>query len=146
MKRNYFLALVACALFGSALAEAAAPAAGGSDQPVSRDLAYQSKPGVWVFRDAATGKTLQGPVSAQHLQAIREELAHWVNDSTEGLAVETHADGSKSMNLEGRMVNVAILNVGPDGSRKLTCTQSASVAAEAMRLRTVPMVDGLETE
>lgn len=144
MKRNYFLALAACALVGSASAEAAvAPAAGGSNQT---ELAFQAQPGVWVFRDATTGKTLKGAVAPQHLQAIRAELSHWMNDSTEGLTVEEHANGSKSLNLEGRMLNVAILNVGPDGSRKLTCTQSVSAAVDALRLRTVPMANGLETE
>jgi opacity protein-like surface antigen len=144
MKRNYCLALAACALLGSASADAAAaPAAGGSNQT---ELAFQAQPGVWVFRDATTGKTLKGAVALQHLQAIRAELSHWMNDSTEGLTVEEHADGSKSMNLEGRMLNVAILNIGTDGSPKLTCTQSVSAAVEALRLRTVPMRDGLETE
>ncbi len=73
MKRNYFFALAACALLGSASAEAAAaPSAGGSNQT---ELAFQAQPGVWVFRDATTGKTLKGAVAPQHLQAIRAELA-----------------------------------------------------------------------
>ena len=142
MKRNYFLALAACALLGSASA-AAAPAGGGSGQT---EVAFQQKPGVWVFRDAATGKTLSGPVSSQHLEALRQEVAELTNTSWEGLELHQGASGSKWVDLDGRFQNVTLANIGPDGSTKLTCTQSTEAALGALRVRTIPMVNGLETE
>ena len=141
MKRTHCLAVTACLLLTS-------PVAGGTHRTDTHQtkLAYQVKPGMWAFHDADTGKAPNGAVATEHLQAIRAELAELLNRSSEGLVVRELANGVKAMDLQGRFQNVTILNIGADGSRKLTCTESLEAAVEAMRPRTIPMVDGLETE
>jgi type IV secretory pathway VirD2 relaxase len=51
-----------------------------------------------------------------------------VNQSTEGLVQVQHADGSVSMDLEGRFQNVAVARVNKDGSVTQSCVDNPQAA------------------
>ncbi|HUC19963.1 MAG TPA: hypothetical protein VMR98_00515, partial [Candidatus Polarisedimenticolaceae bacterium] len=52
-----------------------------------------------------------------------------VNQSTEGLVQVKHADGSVSMDLEGRFQNVTVARVNKDGSVAKSCVDNPQAAA-----------------
>jgi hypothetical protein len=144
MQRNSVLVALSGLLVAGALSAATASGTSSGDQ--QQGTAYKVKTGVWAFRDAQTGAVLRGPVAPAHLEALRAEITELANVSSAGLASETNAQGVVSMPLQGRFQNVVVLNIGADGSQKTTCTQDPNAVLEALRVRTIPLIDGLETE
>jgi hypothetical protein len=65
------------------------------------------------------------PEEAQKLAAGLKEM---VNQSTEGLEQVQHADGSVSMDLEGRFQNVTVARVNQDGSVSQSCVDNPAAA------------------
>jgi cytoskeletal protein RodZ len=55
-------------------------------------------------------------------------LHQMVNKSTDGLVQAQHADGSVSMELEGRFQNVAVARVNKDGDVTQSCVDSPQTA------------------
>lgn len=55
-------------------------------------------------------------------------LHQMVNKSTDGLVQAQHADGSVSMELEGRFQNVAVARVNKDGEVTQSCVDSPQTA------------------
>jgi hypothetical protein len=144
MQRKSVLAALSGLLVAGALGAGAQPGASAGGQ--QQGTAYEVKSGVWAFRDAQTGALLRGPVAQAHLEALRSEISELANVSSAGLVSETNAQGVTSLPLQGRFQNVVVLNIGTDGSRKTTCTQDPDEVLAALRVRTVPLVNGLETE
>src|SRR4029450_12861695 len=69
------------------------------------------------------------PLSAQEAQQLAEGLKGMLNRSTEGLVPVHEADGSISVDLQGRFKNVALVPVNPDGSVEQTCVDTPEAAA-----------------
>ena len=65
------------------------------------------------------------PEEAKKLAAGLKQL---VNQSTEGLVQVRHADGSVSMDLEGRFQNVTVVRVNKDGSVSQSCVDNPQAA------------------
>ena len=65
------------------------------------------------------------PEEAKKLAAGLKQL---VNQSTEGLVQVRHADGSVSMDLEGRFQNVTVVRVNKDGSIAQSCVDNPQAA------------------
>lgn len=71
-----------------------------------------------------------GPLTPEELQKLAEGIKPLVNQSTEGLVQVHHADGSVSMDLQGRFQNVTVAKKEADGTITTSCIDNlASFAA-----------------
>jgi len=66
----------------------------------------------------------------QRVEALKRVIEPRLNRSREGLAVETLANGKKSVHLDGRFGHATVLRVNPDGSRERGCFDDAKAAVE----------------
>lgn len=69
------------------------------------------------------------PLSPQEAQQMAAGLRGLVNQSTEGLVEVKHADGSSSMDLQGRFQSVAVARVSDDGAITESCVDNPQAAA-----------------
>lgn len=79
-----------------------------------------------VHVDSQTGK--MKALTPEEAQKLAAALKQMVNQSTEGLEQVHHADGSVSMDLEGRFQNVAVARVNEDGSVSQSCVDNPEAA------------------
>ena len=63
-------------------------------------------------------------LTSDEAQKIAAGMRELVNQSTEGLVEVQHADGSVSVNLEGRFQNVTVAKVNKDGSVSTSCVDN----------------------
>jgi hypothetical protein len=63
-------------------------------------------------------------LSADEAQKLAAGMKELVNQSTEGLAEVHHADGSVSVDLDGRFQNVTVARVNPDGTISQSCVDN----------------------
>lgn len=76
--------------------------------------------------DGRTGRMKE--LTPEEARKLAAGLKRVVNQSTEGLVQVQHADGSVSMNLEGRFQNVTVARVSKDGSVTQSCVDSPQAA------------------
>lgn len=76
--------------------------------------------------DGRTGRMKK--LTPEEAQKLAAGLKRMVNQSTEGLVQVQHADGSVSMDLEGRFQNVAVARVSGDGDVTKSCVHSPQAA------------------
>lgn len=69
------------------------------------------------------------PLSPEEAKKLADSLKHHLNKSTEGLVEERHADGSVSVDLQGRFQNVTIARKNQDGSVSQSCVDNPRAAA-----------------
>jgi Tfp pilus assembly protein FimT len=111
-----------------------ARANGASEAERSLQVAKKSKgnfvtvnvAGQDVQVDGQTGQIQQ--LTPEEAQKLAAGLKQMVNQSTEGLVQVQHADGSVSMDLEGRFQNVAVARVNKDGSVTQSCVDNPQAA------------------
>jgi DNA-binding protein YbaB len=77
--------------------------------------------------DSQTGQIK--PLTSQEAQQLAEGLRGMLNQSTEGLVQVRHADGSVSMDLDGRFQNVMVARINEDRSLSQSCIDSPQAAA-----------------
>ena len=77
--------------------------------------------------DAQTGQVK--PLSPEEAQRLAEALKEMANRSSEGLKEVRHADGTVSMDLEGRFQNIAVARREADGSVVQSCIDSPEAGA-----------------
>ena len=76
------------------------------------------------------GQTSQvRPLSQEEAQQLGEELKSRLNRSTEGLVEQRQADGSVSMDLQGRFQSVVVARRNQDGSIAHSCVDNPRAAA-----------------
>ena len=75
------------------------------------------------------------PEEAQRLAAGLKQM---INQSTEGLEQVHHADGSVSMDLEGRFQNVSVAKVNEDGSITQSCVDNPEAAGAFFGIEAAP--------
>ena len=78
--------------------------------------------------DMQTGQVR--PLSPQEAQQLANGLAPMLDNSTDGLVQVPHADGSVSMDLQGRFQNVAVAKVNTDGTIEQGCVDNPRAAAK----------------
>jgi hypothetical protein len=83
--------------------------------------------GQQAANDPATGRLRQP--TREEAKALAEALKDMVNQSTEGLTVVQHADGTKSVDLQDRFQSVSVAKVS-DGAVETRCVTSAEEAKE----------------
>lgn len=67
-------------------------------------------------------------LTPEEARKLAAGLKQMVNQSTEGLVQVRHADGSVSMDLEGRFQNVTVARVNKDGSVSQSCVDNPEAA------------------
>lgn len=80
-----------------------------------------------VHLDAQDGQPQE--LSAEDAEKLGAGLKDMVNQSTEGLVEVKHADGSVSMDLQGRFQTVTVARVNKDGSVTQSCVDNPQAAA-----------------
>jgi len=82
-----------------------------------------------VFVDPQTGKIK--PLTPQEAQELAQGLKGMLekNKSSEGLVEEHNADGSMSIDLQGRYQNVVVARENEDGSVSTSCVDNPRAAA-----------------
>jgi hypothetical protein len=148
MRTLRFLSTAACALVALALvvsASSAAPQrahstkrkAGKAHASLTHRARLAAKPaaaaptaaGMVVAVDPETG-ALRMPTPAE-MQALYATPDDALNESGDGLVVEHHANGSVSMNLQGRFASYSVVRMGADGKLIYGCgTSQAGAMAE----------------
>lgn len=69
------------------------------------------------------------PLSPQEAQQLAEGLRGMLNRSSEGLVPVREADGSLSMDLQGRFQNVTVARINEDGTVSESCVDNPEAAA-----------------
>jgi hypothetical protein len=100
-----------------------APGATSSRTYVTRRIGGQD-----ILIDSQTGETK--PLTPQEAQKLAEGLAPMLDNSADGLVKVRHADGSVSMDLEGRFQNVTVARVSSDGTIEQSCVDNPRDAAK----------------
>jgi hypothetical protein len=67
-------------------------------------------------------------LTQEEARKLAAGLKQMVNQATEGLVQVRHADGSVSMDLEGRFQNVTVARVNKDGSVSQSCVDNPQAA------------------
>ena len=95
-------------------------------------LAFALYPGgtVRAQRSQQNQQTGQaGPLTPEEAQRLVEGIKPLVNQSTEGLVQVQHADGSVSMDLQGRFQNVTVAKKEANGTISQSCVDNLASAA-----------------
>lgn len=69
------------------------------------------------------------PLTQEEAQKLAEEIKQLVNKSTDGLVSVKHADGSVSMDLQGRFQNAVLAKKNADGTVSQACVDTPESAA-----------------
>jgi len=107
--------------------EAAKTAASTTRTFVTRRVGNQD-----VHIDTQTGEIK--PLTQEEAQKLANGLAPMLDDSADGLVQVKHADGSVSMDLEGRFQNVTVARVTADGTIEQSCVDNPRAAAKFFRI------------
>lgn len=74
------------------------------------------------------------PLTAEEAQKLANGLAPILDDSADGLVQVKHADGSVSMDLQGRFQNVTVARLTADGTIEQSCVDNPRAAAKFFRI------------
>ena len=70
------------------------------------------------------------PLTPEEAKKLADGLAPMLDDSADGLVQVHHADGSVSMDLQGRFQNVAVARINADGTIEQSCVDNKRDAAK----------------
>lgn len=74
------------------------------------------------------------PLTQDEAQRLANDLAPMLDTSTDGLTQVRHADGSVSMDLQGRFQNVTVARISADGAIEQSCVDNPRAAAKFFRI------------
>ena len=74
------------------------------------------------------------PLTTEEAQKLANGLAPMLDDSADGLVQVKHADGSVSMDLQGRFQNVTVARVSAEGALEQACVDNPRAAARFFRI------------
>ena len=114
-----------------ALAVATAAQTAFSQPPQSNGKKYvATKP---IVKDQATGQ-VRMPTDSE-VQFMVAQISTLTNKSTDGLQVNTSANGTKSMKLDNHFSTVLLGRANADGTTELRCVTSLEEAVEFLGLQ-----------
>lgn len=129
------LVLVATAIIAAGAATVVSrQSAGKSSAQRSASPVANAKNNVTVSVVSAQDAHLDGQtaqmkqLTPEEAKKMAEGLKQMINNSTEGLKVEQHPDGSVSVDLQDRFQNVTVARVNEDGSVSTSCVDNAEAA------------------
>ena len=138
--RVFRAALFAAVLLAAGVVTAVAKYGSRSAEPPRREQGVASaRPGDHFVTVEVGGKRLrvnalalqQGPLTQEQSQQIADALKD--NKSTDGLVEVRHADGTVSVDLQGRFQNVILAKKNDDGSVSEACVDNPEAAAAFLR-------------
>jgi len=88
-----------------------------------------------IILDKASGK-LRKP-TAEETQVMVDQVSALTNRSSDGLTIDTHPNGMKTVNLEGRFNGVVLGRANADGTTEVRCVFTMEEAAEFLGLEEV---------
>ncbi len=106
-------------------AKKSAPQADTRAQNTPANVRFQAS--AQVPLDPQTGQVR--PLTQAEARQLAAGIRQLVNKSTEGLESVKHADGSVSMDLQGRFQNVAVAKLDEDGRLTQSCVDNPESAA-----------------
>lgn len=74
------------------------------------------------------------PLTQEEAQRLANDLAPMLDNATDGLTQVRHADGSVSMDLQGRFQNVTVARFNSDGTLDQSCVDNPRAAARFFRM------------
>ena len=74
------------------------------------------------------------PLTAQEAEKLANGLAPMLDNSADGLKQVRQADGSVSMDLEGRFKSVTVARINADGTVEQSCVNTPKAAAKFFRI------------
>jgi hypothetical protein len=92
-----------------------------------RNYVTSNAAGQTVVLDRQTGQSR--PLTADEAQKLADGIKQLINQSTEGLVQVHRANGSVSMNLQGRFQNVLLAKKEDDGTITQACVDNVENAA-----------------
>jgi hypothetical protein len=95
-----------------------------ADTGANASQRMNAKPAPFVMQTAQIK-----PLTQEEAQRLAEGLKKLVNQSTDGLQQVRHADGSVSMDLEGRFQSVAVAKRDENGNVVQSCVDNREAAA-----------------
>lgn len=101
-------------------------AAQTGSQP-SRNYVTANASGLVVALDRETGKAR--PLTSEEAQRLAAGIRALISQSTDGLVEVRHADGSVSMDLQGRFQSVMLAKKEDDGTISQACVDTPEAAA-----------------
>jgi len=139
--RFFRLSIFAVVLLAAGVVTAIARYASLGDRLPPRENATTTQPANKYVTVEVGGKKLQvnaltlqqGPLTQDQSQQISDALKN--NKSTDGLVQVQHADGTVSMDLQGRFQDVMLAKKNDDGSVSQACVDSAEAAAAFLQSR-----------
>ena len=138
--RVFRAALLAAVLLAAGVVTAVAKYGSGSAEPPRREQGgAPARPGDPFVTVEVGGKRLrvnaltlqQGPLTQGQSQQIADALKG--NKSTDGLVEVGHADGTVSVDLQGRFQDVILAKKNDDGSVSEACVDNPEAAATFLR-------------
>lgn len=120
--------------------QAPAPDAKATARPKAVEAGPRSSPAsgeaMRVARDPVTGELTTpehsgAPLTIEQMQALARLEA-------QGLVTIRNADGSETLNHEGRFADVSVIRIGPDGRRVFQCAHGRSGAEHAFAAPATP--------
>jgi hypothetical protein len=99
----------------------------GSAQANDTRSNLQSRAGGSIPLNAQTGQVR--PLTQEEAERLAASIKRLVNQSTEGLQAVQHADGTVSMDLQGRFQSMAVAKRTEDGELVESCVDNPEAAA-----------------
>ena len=96
-------------------------------QTINTNANLRSRVGSSVPLNPQTGQVR--PLTQEEAQRLAAGLKQLANQSTDGLQSVRHADGSVSMDLQGRFQNVAVAKLDEDGKLVQSCIDNPESGA-----------------
>jgi len=125
--------VIVLAMAAMAISMQAGKAESGKGEPSNSSAANSSRGTSQPLRSAQDGQTYSQaqirPLTQQEAQQLAEGIKNLVNQSTDGLKQVQHADGSVSMDLQGRFQNVTLAKRTKDGNIAQSCVDNPESAA-----------------
>ncbi len=107
--------------------------------PGANDVANEGRaPGTAALRaylDPETGELVVGPAPSSEGE-LDADTQNALRRDDEGLVVQHHADGSVSMDLQGRYQSVSVIQINHDGTASITCTDHAKLLGQPSKDKT----------
>jgi len=121
-----FVAAAAIALLRHPSSELASAVTTGAATHAEPARSAPTEVGMMAYIDPETGDLTTGPAPAGQLD-LDPELQNALRHDDAGLQVETRADGTKVLNLQGRYQHASIIHIDENGT-KTVCTDNVTSA------------------
>jgi hypothetical protein len=84
-----------------------------------------------AYIDPETGELTTGIEPTESVLSLNPDLQNALSQDSEGLVPEYHADGSVSLDLQGRFQSASIARIGKDG-KVIICTDNVAGAEQGL--------------